>query len=295
MIYRPDAELSATDVIDILLNPKDQSQVLWKRINQLASDMAKNAVDREDLVSTGYLYCAEVISEKWLQIPDGDGEPIITLSQMVRYLTAGMYLEKAMRIASQNLSTPVEIKDNYNLYLDQKKDKEGLDNAGLGKATQFEPTQGNEAEAWSKLHEQTGSDGRTPSGYKIYEADDFTQKIIDKVSYERSYKLFLPKLTEPEIMLYEQIIELDLSYEEIAAIDGDTSTNTIAKRWQRLRTKIRGILYEYEQHPHRIPREAAPKSKPTKVKKLIKTELIKVAIKHGILSLEVEQMLGRRK
>lgn len=295
MIYQPDAELSATEVVSILLNPKDRSQVLWKRINQLANQIASNSVDREDLVSEGLTYCIEKIHEKWLQIPEeeGDAEPILTLSQMVRYLTSGMFLEKRMRIASQNLSTQIEIKDNYKLHLKQTQESEQLADAGLQQNMELEPS--HTEEAFRKLcADAVGNGGMTASGNKLFE-DSPEEAIIDKVSYEKSYKLFLPRLTEQEILLYEQIVKLDLSYDQIAAIEGDVLANSIAKRWERLKLKITGILLEYRRHPHRIPKQE-PQMKPQpKAVTLIRTEIVKAAVKHGIFAQEVDQMLGLSK
>lgn len=295
MLYRPDAELSATEVIRILLNPDDPSQVLVKRIKQLASAITQNDVDREDLISEGYLYCAEVISDKWLQSPEGDGEPILTLSQMVRYLTKGMFLEKRIRIKNQNFSSQIEIKDNYALHLQQNQESEDLRAAGLSPNIEFETNHGRDAETWEQINHQDCSEGRTASGHKIFEADDFADKSISKVTWAKCKSLFLPKLSETEVLLFNQKIELDLSNEEIASIEGGTLANTVAQRWKRLKDKIFVILQEYEKYPQRIPKQSKDEVKPKAERNLIKTELIKVAIKHGILSHEVDLMLGMGK
>ena len=287
--------MSVEQVVDCLLNPNDPDQQIPKLIYSLARQISYDPNTQEDLVQRGMLYAVERIHEKWCK-PSDSGETIVSLGQMVRAITANKFvLEKQMTIEAQNASSQIEIKDNYGLYGERKETRSDLSEAGQYEGqSYYTDTINSDGEGSYGVSDdmfRTANNGLTASGHKLYEQPKYDETLHLASLTEDLYEELLPKLHEQQQQLYEYKIKLGLSHQEIADILGEPNARIITSRWQRVTERLEKLAEEHLKNKPMRHRKANA----NKPKTLIKTALVKAAIRHGIMSGEVEQLLNEMK
>ena len=281
--------MSVEQVVDCLLNPNDPNQQIPKLIYSLARQISYDPNTQEDLVQRGMLYAIERIHDKWCK-PSDSGETIVSLGQMVRAITANKFvLEKQMTIEAQNATSHIQIKDNYGLYEERQKVRNDLSDAGAHENQSYSDTingDGEESEGLSDDMFRNAAGGITPSGHKLYEQPEY-EKMMDDADQPQALKHILHKLDKAQQQLFVYKTTLGLSHQEIADILGEPNANVVKQRWKRLRKRLETLVAEYQTHkPKRVQTPTA-----NRPQQLIKTALVKAAIKHGIMSQEVEVIL----
>lgn len=287
--------MSVEQVVDCLLNPNDPNQQIPKLIYSLARQISYDPNIQEDLVQRGMLYAIERIHDKWCK-PSDSGETIVSLGQMVRAITANKFvLEKQMIMESQNATSHIEIKDNYGLYEERKETRGDLNERGqYENQSYYTDTVNSDGEGSYGVSDdmfKNATGGITASGHKLYEQPEYEQLIDHKDQPQGLYQHILPKLNEAQQQLWEYKITLGLSHQEIADLLGEPNARVITSRWQRLTNRLEKLAAEYQSNkPKQLQ---TPKA--NKPQALVKTALVKAAVKHGIMSQEVERMLGDKR